>query len=201
MKYLRDKTVDYHLLGEAQSFYLRYGYSKIETPWIVSAPISLVTTPMSSNAFILDDGKHLVGSGEQGFIQLMTQDDVITPDKYYQTITPCFRRDVHDEIHCEWFMKLELFLKVEETQAIVAVKKMLADSEIFLDNLQLDIEPVTNGDECCFDLYCGSIELGSYGFRTTTIGEQTFTWAYGTGLALPRVQVCLDNRHNNKLSG
>lgn len=188
---LMSEVIDYHLLGLAQEFYSRHGFSKIEVPWIVSPGASLATVPFSSLVYATEDSTHLIGSGEQGFIQLMMNNTIIK-DKWYQTITPCFRREIPDKIHSTWFMKLELFRKFDdEIVPLHLVEDVIDKACLFFDSiLGLEVEKINNEAEQMFDLYCNDIEIGSYGFRKVIIDNKTYSWVFGTGLALPRTQLC-----------
>lgn len=193
---LMDEVIDYHLLGLAQEFYSRHGFSKIEVPWIVSTDASLATVPFSSLVYETEDSMHLIGSGEQGFIQLMMNENKINKDKWYQTITPCFRREVPDKTHSTWFMKLELFRQFDNdvsslVNSLDLIDHVIDKAYLFFDSvLGLEVEKVNNESEQVYDLYCNNIEIGSYGFRKIRINDKIYSWIFGTGLALPRTQLC-----------
>jgi hypothetical protein len=106
---LKQLNIDYALLGQAKEFYSDQGYTYVEVPWIVDEKLSYSTHKDEAGKFILDDYRHLVGSGEQAFIG-MAQAEELLPYKKYMTITPCFRKGENDETHAEEFMKLELFM-------------------------------------------------------------------------------------------
>lgn len=190
-KSLIELPIDYHMLGEAQAFYARLGYKKIEIPWIVSPQASTSTVKAKNNIFILDDGKHMISSAEQGFVELMlNQPEKIESDFRYQAIAPCFRRETPDHIHATRFMKLELFAQVKNVAPIDYVNKFLNDAKTFFELLNIEVEQISIGEECCFDLVAeNDVGLGSYGVRKRTIGDKKLTWVYGTGLALPRTQI------------
>lgn len=106
---LKNREIDYGLLHEAKKFYEALDYTYVEVPWIVDEKVSYATHKDETGKFILDDYRHLVGSGEQAFIGMAMNEDLL-PYKKYMTITPCFRKGESDETHAEEFMKLELFM-------------------------------------------------------------------------------------------
>lgn len=187
---LQERVIDYKLLGNAVNFYENMGYEQIEVPWVVSAEASLVTAPING-IFEIDDGKHLVGSAEQGFIELMLEfSDKLKNDKKYMAISPCFRRDIPSEIYSEWFIKLELFCKIKNNNPITMMIEFLKDAETLFTKIHG--KRVTNKlstSMTSFDLMFNAIELGSYGYRK--LQQTGDIWVYGTGLALPRAQLSL----------
>jgi hypothetical protein len=134
---------------------------------------------------------NLVGSAEQGFIQLML-DGKIQPGSYCSA-GPCFRDEpVVDELHRHCFFKLEL-IKIydakEVPQLLDAWKMayMVRDTHVDLYWLskksqeRLRVVKTEQG----YDLELAGIEVGSYGLRD----HAGHRWLYGTGLALPRAQI------------
>lgn len=194
MTSLIETPINYHTLGEAQAYYARLGYKKIEVPWLVSPQASMSTIADKHYIYKTEDGTHLVGSAEQGFVELMLhQPEKLTADTKYQAISPCFRREEPDHIHSTWFMKLELFLQVKDEKPMDYVNKFLNDATIFFDMLDIEVEKVSDDINCCYDLLHEEVELGSYGYRIRTIDDKKLVWVYGTGLALPRTQIFKDN--------
>ena len=82
---MKQDAIDYNLIGQAQAYYKGAGYQNIETPWLVSLQAIAATLPPTAQAFQTSFGCP-VGSGEQGFIQMM-MDGTLLPGKY-QTTTP-----------------------------------------------------------------------------------------------------------------
>src|SRR4051812_16678582 len=97
--------IDYGLIAAALDYYKFCGFKEIDVPWTVSREITEMTKPVACKAFKTDLGD-LVGSGEQGFMQMMK--DGKLRDGRYVCCTPCFR----DEINLNKFKK-NYFLKVE----------------------------------------------------------------------------------------
>ena len=147
---LKEVSIDYTLLAEAKAFYAMLGYNYIETPWVVDQMCSMSTYPNSSGIFILNDGNHLVGSGEQGFIHTTRNTDKIVPWKKYMTITPCFRRGEDDETHAEQFMKLELFA-ASPCIARMRNSDLLEVNKLLLD-IQLHISMIADVHQCLMHL-------------------------------------------------
>ena len=106
------------------------------------------------------------------------------PPGRYQAITPCFRDEpVLDEIHKYWFMKVELIDTLN-----CDAEALLRDALSFFSRyLPCAIENFEDGSQ---DIVSqpDSIELGSYGVRTR---QSVGSWAYGTGLAEPRMSYCI----------
>jgi hypothetical protein len=191
---LENTQIDYRLFDIARAHYDRRGYVPIEVPWMVDSKVSLITTPKKEYAYATKPSQHLVGSAEQGFLQ-MALNGTLAPEARFQAITPCFRRDVPDESHSRWFMKLELFqwferplkdrVKVDLDLGYMrdsawALFKNLTD----LKKHHLLVCPTTDDIEHpAFDINLNGIEIGSYGIRS----YKPITWVYGTGLALPRL--------------
>lgn len=179
--------IDYELLAKAQEYYLKHGYTYIETPWLVSSATSSITAPPDVERYVVTKGskvKEFVASGEQGFLYLALKGFLPCGD--YMTITPCLRNDHFDFTHVKSFMKCELISfftrKPEEDviQALIAEISTTAQ-KFFRENgvqtikirqgqYQIDLE--TSDD----------VELGSYGYRS----YEGLHWIYGTGLAEPR---------------
>ena len=190
--------INYANLLQAMEMYRQYGYRYIEVPWTVPNAIALRTAPdwVIDPLIKLENGKSLIASGEQGFLQLLSEGSLPIGD--YQTITPCFRDDIIDDMHCKQFMKLELIsvvnLEINDESVNAAILRIVNNAkQVFnkigikhemqttsiissdIEDYQIDIEAVlNNGKE--------TIELGSYGVRETAYAK----WIYGTGLAEPR---------------
>lgn len=193
--------IDYKLLGKAQGIYTKMGYEFIEVPWIVDSYASRATNPPVNGVFELNDGSHLVGSAEQGFIEIMGQ---LKIGKKYAAISPCFRRnDNRDKYHQEMFMKLELFSYKNDIDgqelfagglfqdATDAFYELGIDEEklygLLTTDSNIDLCVKVSASHATNDL----LEIGSYGTRTI----RDFTINYGTGLALPRFQFGLTEQH------
>lgn len=179
--------VDYKLLSKAIKFFSHKGYTQVETPWRVSEE-SINLTFKSSESFKSDD-KFLVGSAEQGFLEMIS--DGILEYGRYMSVSPCFRNEKEDYYHQQEFIKLELI-------DIILVKNMFAlnlmrDNVLKFITKHLKVKSSsivvvsTNDDSTDFDILIDGIEYGSYGFRN--IEEKVYI--YGTGIALPRASKIL----------
>lgn len=171
------KPIDYAKLALGLEYYQSRGYSYIETPWIVSNEATNVTLPLDRVATTTQLGP-LVGSAEQGFIELMKRGQEITKAC---AITPCFRdEDPYDDLHHAYFMKLEL-INTNATHKVL--QEVIADAEAFLGRF-LPVKVVKTGKDM-YDIVdqAHGLELGSYGFRK----YKKHSFVYGTGIALPRL--------------
>jgi aspartyl-tRNA synthetase len=168
--------IDYSLLNSALEFYQQNGFTRIEVPWTVSDSISRATKEFYAKPTRSDDGV-LIGSGEQGFLDLMVNG--FLPLGKYVTLTPCFRDDELDAYHRRHFMKVEL---IDVTPGMTH-HAMIRLAEMFmLEHIPDHISLQTVATEFGYDLEYNDVELGSYGTRQ--YGRHS--WAYGTGIAEPR---------------
>jgi hypothetical protein len=183
------QLIDYQKIADAQKFYSALGFKEINVPWIVQYPAYSATMPLDRKEFYTLGG-YLSASGEQGFLELMLSGKKIT--KNY-CITACFRDEpILDQLHQGYFMKLELI----DTNATVGnMESMIRISQEFFDsylpeNAKTNIIQIDNIGEA-FDIVDGQngIEPGSYGIRK--FGG--LKWIYGTGIALPRLDIVLAN--------
>lgn len=174
--------IDYLLLHNSIEYYKDKGYQRIEVPWMVSEYVDNITKPKGIPSFqIVHNSKCLVASGEQSFLELYMKRYL--PFGTFITVTPCYRFEVRDDMHCKTFMKAELIKtdEVNETAlmemihtALEFYKQYLPDAKVVKTDIGYDIE-VKIGDE--------SYELGSYGIRKCDFLE----WIYGTACAEPRL--------------
>lgn len=161
--------IDWHILSSAISFYSQRGYRYVDTPWIV--PDEIARQTWDGEGLACQVGT-LVGSAEQGFL---TMD--IEPGAKLVSCSPCFRSEpVLDNLHRQYFMKVELYAEGSH------VETLLAHAEQFMD-MWVNVERVKTPEG--YDLMFEDIELGSYGERS--IGDRH--WTYGTGVALPRLTI------------
>jgi seryl-tRNA synthetase len=186
--------INYALLANAMAYfsaqYTNCGFARIEVPWSVKAKALRITAPPGVDWYRHQDGKYLVASGEQSFLQLML--DKALPPGRYCCLTPCFRGDEEDLLHKHYFMKVELIntLKPDATavQEMIAAAKWFFEHSVKISCRVVDTVP-EEWDEVnvgkTFDIVDTKheIELGSYGIREhSSVGR----WAYGTGIAEPR---------------
>ncbi len=189
-------SIDYHKVSHAISLYAEKGYKYVDTPWYVGAAALKATLPRERYGFCmwhpeLPTDKFLVGSAEQGFLQMMQRAE-IGPGTYCSA-GPCFRDEpVVDDLHQYSFFKLEL-IKIydakEQPEQLDVYMMGHTAHRVHGDLLWLNEEQKRRmkvvRTEIGYDLTLGGIEIGSYGLREVD-GHR---WLYGTGLALPRAQI------------
>lgn len=107
-------------LGRVQqslNFWLNNGAKQINLPWVVTEDCINKTKPAENESFQLKYG-HLIGSGEQSFLELWKNDfNKNDEDKFFKANdiyigwTPCFRDEKEiDKLHHFAFLKSELFM-------------------------------------------------------------------------------------------
>jgi seryl-tRNA synthetase len=170
--------IDYKLLNDSIIYYENKGFSRIETPWLVTEAVDSITRPKDIEPFIVQaKKKNLIASGEQAFLYLYLKEYL--PKGKFQTVTPCFRNDSFDFTHTKYFMKNELIQTDEVTK--IKLEEMVENSLTFLQSkfpIPLRIETTNDG----FDIMLEDYELGSYGIRECNF----LKWIYGTACAEPR---------------
>ncbi len=186
--------INYSIISEAIDFYTQNGFKYIETPWIVPDEVSKITSPVrTGEKFALKDGI-LVGSAEQGFLDLIINGD-LNPGKYV-SCGPCFRDEMNlDDCTLETFLKVELieylpddptFKEIEQGLAYV---KNCAFEFMSLYSKGISIHLTDDGIDTSDITICHRdrlIELGSYGLRHYCTEDRDISWIYGTGVAEPR---------------
>lgn len=195
-------SIDYSKIAKAKEYYENLGYKYIEVPWLVDEATADVTKPSESNLHYVECGWNnegaLVGSGEQSFIQLML-DGKLSPGRY-QAITPCFRDDEEDELHQQYFMKLELIDYMPENN-IEAMNTLVDLADVYFDRfISTDLvrfQDEFDAEKDTYDIVAKKtrIELGSYGIRK----YKEHIWSYGTGLALPRLDIAMEKEMRYRL--
>ena len=190
--------IDYGLLAGAQEYYQAHGYKYIEVPWMVSPNCDDITRPEDIEPMKIGyNGKHLIASGEQGFLYLRMK-GYIPADAKLCTITPCFRNESQDNTHQKMFMKCELIqfvennnMKIEEYCKIMEDVRTDAFEffKLYVNEPKELYYVNTTGPQihscrtlCSYDIMYNGFELGSYGVRQ----YHDITWIYGTGIAEPR---------------
>lgn len=176
--------INYKLISDAIGYYQSIGYQYIEVPWIVYRKATLATAPEWVRPFETFMGD-LVGSGEQGFIQMM-MNGVLEPGKYV-CATPCFRDEPYlDDIHMNCFFKVELINTENVNER--AWMDMMEDARVFFSHsgLMAYKSKITDDQYDLNDLRT-DIELGSYGIRR----HKDLAWVFGTGCAEPRLSLVL----------
>lgn len=173
--------IDYQKIADAVTYYTLAGFTEIEVPWIIGHKAYSATRPSDREEFYTLGG-YLNASGEQSFIELIQEGVKLTK---HVCVTPCFRKEpVLDEIHFLYFMKVELIdtdVSQENLQDMIVVAKQFFEKYIEVSVIQTDLR----GE--AFDIVDAKhgIELGSYGIRR----HEEYSWIYGTGVALPRLDI------------
>jgi hypothetical protein len=172
-------------LSRAHVFFQGKFYRYLEVPWAV--PISVVATTIPPEArplCLADSDSVLIGSAEQGIIDLVWNSGFCPRqgEKYF-AVSPCFRGEhpVTPGITQLTFMKVELF----SLSGPGVVETLVNDAEEFMTGEGAVLSRVETPDG--MDLYCGGLEVGSYGARSV----RGLHWSYGTGLAEPRFNTSL----------
>lgn len=169
---------DWISLSRAVEYYNGLGYQYIDVPWMVEHETSAITCPAGYE--IMTDHGALVGSAEQGFLQLIKDEKLDYGT--YMSVSPCFRNEVADATHQPYFMKLELFQYADaklKTDLIPRMWRMVDDAKNFMGGNHVQY------DDLSVDLELNGVEVGSYGVRM----YDTYKWVFGTGLALPRWRI------------
>lgn len=182
-------SINYYTLLKAMEWYSDE-YGQTEVPWKVSKEAISYTFDKEDITNSTQDGKHLIGSAEQGFIELILQNTL--PKGKWMSMSPCFRNDEEDRWHQKEFIKLELFqnIHVNKNQLNQMIQKFVKFCIKFVnENLIVvkstnDINSVTS-----YDVEINGIEVGSFGIRE----KNGMSWIYGTGIALPRFSEALKN--------
>jgi hypothetical protein len=185
--------IDYALLDRSIKFYEEFGFTRIETPWMVTDYVDQLTRPKGAIPYhVPNKNKNFVASGEQSFLYLYLKEYL--PMGRFQTITPCLRNDPFDLTHTKYFMKNELIItdKVNTTMLEFVMHRAL---EFFREEVSQQVVPLKT--RYGWDLMLGDIELGSYGIRHADF----LSWIYGTGCAEPRTTRAIygiSQKENNK---
>ena len=164
----------------------------IDVPWVVDEYISNITKPLEKKSFNIPNlnNKVLIGSGEQGFLQLLL-DGKLKKGRYH-TVTPCFRDEsVYDDTHSLHFMKHEIFITkmISKRELMICINECMEFFKnviVLSHNYELSLEKTDLGYD--INLVCPNraIELGSYG-----IGKyENYSWIYATAAAEPRLSYC-----------
>ena len=115
--------IDYELLNKALKYYAKVGFKQIEVPWRVSA--EAINLTFNNNLSFKSDNKFLIGSAEQGFLELYLRNKLTS--NQLMSVSPCFRNEIEDDLHQQEFMKLELIFfsnyKIGETDATYNIFK------------------------------------------------------------------------------
>lgn len=182
--YHRRLSLNYRIIADAQDHYAALNYQETAIPWVITEEAYLATLPPEVKRFA-SLGGYLPGSAEQSFIHLLLDGE--NPGRA-QATSPCFRDEDHDEIHSPYFFKLELFdNRLPATEEGVLL--VLNDAKAFFERY-LPVKVIPEG-ELAWDIVAAhnGLELGSYGVRNF----RDFSWIYGTGVALPRLEQAVES--------
>lgn len=188
MKNLNPDLINYDVLHKALKYFSKHGFTQIEVPWRVSKEAINVT--FNSNESFKSDDKFLVGSAEQGFLELQLQGK-LTSSGQYMSVSPCFRNEVVDYYHQQEFIKLELIyfsnfeINKDDVQFVTFRQFVVSFITKKLNVKPSDIIIMQTNDKSSLhseDILINGLEYGSYGVRTF----KDFYYIYGTGIALPR---------------
>lgn len=188
------EIIDYNLLNKALKYFSKKGFVQVEVPWRVSKR-AIEGTFDSRQSFKAND-KFLIGSAEQGFLELCLQDN-LKDFKYNQlmSVSPCFRNEIPDYFHQQEFIKLELiyFSDIQIDKDVqynifreFVVSFIIKKLKIKTANIVI-LETKDNNSIYSEDILINGIEYGSYGIRQF----QDKYYIYGTGIALPRASKIL----------
>lgn len=180
--------IDYKLLNDSILHFENHGFSRIETPWLVTEAVDSITRPKFVEPFVVNaKNKNLIASGEQAFLYLYLKEYL--PLGKFQTVTPCFRNDTFDFTHTKYFMKNEL-IQTDEVTPYNLEKMVETALRFHQPNFQTDLRVETTAEG--FDIMLDDYELGSYGIRECDF----LKWIYGTACAEPRTSklITLYNR-------
>lgn len=178
---MEEGKINWKRLMSAITYYNACGYKYIDLDWCVDVETSAITKPIYKKDFYVND-KVLVASAEQSFLQMII-DGKLKPGKYCG-ITPCFRDEKVDDLHGNYFMKVELIDTLHPNKG--GLEQMLNCAELFYKDF-IKIKTIEIGDEL-YDIESETgIELGSYGTRH----YKNIRWVFGTGLAEPRLSKAL----------
>ena len=179
--------VSWGRLARAVAFYRERGYTYVEVPWTTEKKYAWMTCDLLGHVERVAPGKPhdvLVGSSEVSFLQMRDKGQL--PPGKYVGISPCFRNEIVDDLHQEYFMKVELYR--DDAVGSIQLENMIDDAFQFflregrdqgLKTYECKWVPTQEG----YDIMIGGVEVGSYGIRYLPRGR---AWIYATGVAEPR---------------
>lgn len=187
--------IDYKIINESNEYYEKEGFTRVESPWTVSKPISDITKPSDKQDFLIEyNQKVLVASGEQSFLYLYLKQ--FLPKGRFQTTTPCFRDEIFDSTHTKYFIKTELIdtknVTTDSLNQIIDKCFIYFSKYLQKDNLSIDKSENIDAFDINYNLFGKKYELGSYGIRSCDFME----WIYATGCAEPRLSTIINFNRN-----
>lgn len=178
--------INYQFLADSINFYKKNNFNYIDVPWMVSK--SAILSTFENNCFDPPDvDKHLVGSAEQSFCEMIMANNLNYGN--YIAITPCFRKSDYNrsEFHFDHFIKSELIIydKIENLNKNTLINLILLAQNFFISSGATAPEIIETFDG--FDINNNGLEIGSYGIRIVN----NFSYIYGTAIAEPRFSMSL----------
>ena len=189
--------INYGIIQKSIDYYHEMGYKRLEAPWWVSQGVMNITRQNFDNPdyHLMKNNKCLVASGEQSFLYMMIKGQLPLFGSY-QAVTPCFRDESIDLIHCKNFIKNELITYHNYIDPLPHLKGMIDQAVAFFCTIVDDIENIhivkTNESSHSYDINYRGYEVGSYGLREYS----NFRWIYGTGCAEPRLSTIINMEEN-----
>lgn len=184
--------INYKIISDAIEYYQANGFQYIDVEWKAPVEIVKITTPPQCRLYKIDPDNSLVASAEQSFLDLIINHH-LKPGKYV-TATPCFRDDIIDEIHGQYFFKVELidfeFIDCEEIDIDAFFNTLQIAQNFFEKYLKTEIIHLNGYNYDIVDAK-NKIELGSYGIRE----YNNIVWIYATGVAEPRLSITLQKQN------
>jgi hypothetical protein len=205
MAHENKKPINWELLSMACQFYEEEGYQYVEVPWMLDEVAGKATMPRGIVPFRVDSPNHslLIGSAEQGFFAIK---ETLKPDVLYYSVSPCFRPETGKNLKPGFrqteFMKLELF-SLDPGNVPSMIQSALDGFDLFSNTfcsehyLKSSGKMKTVATPEGYDILINNKEIGSYGHRSWS----GWTWAYGTGLALPRFEYVIENMKGEEVPG
>lgn len=189
------EIIDYDLFNKSLKYFSKRGFKQVEVPWRVSQ--EAIEGTFDSNQSFKSDDKFLIGSAEQGFLELYLQNKLTS--NQLMSVSPCFRNESEDYFHQQEFMKLELICFLDKLADLdfrfnneySNIKRLVIN--FIIKKLKIKASDIvvleTNESNSIYseDILINGIEYGSYGIRQF----QDKYYIYGTGIALPRASKIL----------
>lgn len=201
-----DVMVDWNNLADGLNYYKGLGYQEIDLSWTAPKDILMMTCPAEYYIVNSEVGP-LVGSAEQSFIALHVEGKL---NGRYVALTPCFRKERQDLWHKQTFMKVELFSthpSYDEYRTLrehafsyfeaQCVKNKIDEKKLVLCDMYDKSNPSNRTKESGLhdryfsDINYNDIELGSYGLRSSYLGDKKYKWVFATGVAEPRLSTVI----------
>jgi aspartyl/asparaginyl-tRNA synthetase len=194
------ETINYNLLNKALKYFSKKGFKQVEVPWRVSK--EAIEGTFKSSESLKSDDKFLIGSAEQGFLELYLQNKLTS--NQLMSVSPCFRNGSEDYFHQQEFIKLELIyfnnyqISYSDIIQYQVFKRFVLS--FIIKKLKIKSSDIivikTNDSRSIYseDIMINGVEYGSYGIREF----QGSYYIYGTGIALPRASKIIKGLKENE---